>query len=413
MATFHAVILKGDIHVKQDKTSNIKIRITHKGRPEYISTDLYVNHKKFKKGYATGENSNYINDRIREELTKYERRYLRLGTLPVKLSSKELKIELLRDSDTSDIDFLAFADNFIQEQRLLGKDGSVRGFEGFMSNLKNFRTSLSFQEIDVHFLNEFQNYLKLQGIKGGVNNYMRYFRLIFNRGRDKYNDEDRGLIRIPNYPFRKFKIERSENKTQNNSLSVDQMKTFINYKPVRERQQMAKDMFMLMFYLIGINTIDLYHLEKPDKDGRVNYKRSKTGRSYSIKLEPEAEEIIKRYPSEKLLLNISERYDSYINFRRYINLELEKIALCIQQQLQEQDEKATYPQGITSNWARHTWATIARNDCRINKDDVALCLGHEDQDNRVTDIYIRYDYSIIDEANRKVISSKNKKETPL
>jgi len=62
---------------------------------------------------------------------------------------------------------------------------------------------------------------------------------------------------------------------------------------------------------------------------------------------------------------------------------------------------------VTTKWARHTWATIARNECRINKDDVALCLGHEDSDNKVTDMYIKYDYSIIDESNRKVIDFIN------
>ncbi len=62
---------------------------------------------------------------------------------------------------------------------------------------------------------------------------------------------------------------------------------------------------------------------------------------------------------------------------------------------------------VTTKWARHTWATIARNECRINKDDVALYLGHEDEDNNVTDMYIKYDYSIIDESNRKVIDFIN------
>ncbi len=62
---------------------------------------------------------------------------------------------------------------------------------------------------------------------------------------------------------------------------------------------------------------------------------------------------------------------------------------------------------VTTKWARHTWATIARNECQINKDDIALCLGHEDIDNRVTDIYIKHDYSIIDNSNRKVISFIN------
>jgi hypothetical protein len=32
-----------------------------------------------------------------------------------------------------------------------------------------------------------------------------------------------------------------------------------------------------------------------------------------------------------------------------------------------------------------------------------LCLGHKDMDNRVTDIYIRYDHTIQDAANRKVL----------
>jgi integrase len=398
MATFQAVILSGDIHVRQDKTSNIKIRITHNGKPEYISTDLYVHHKKFKKGYASGPNAEFLNGRIRDELNKYTNRYLRLGSMPEKLTSKELKEELLKDKDTSDIDFIGFADNYIQTLKDQGKDGTVRGFEGLMSNLKSFRNSVTFQEIDVHFLNDFQAYLKKQGVKAAVNNYMRYFRLIFNRGRDTFNDEDRGRIRIPNYPFRRFKIEIPETKTQQNSLTVEQLKIFINYKPVRERQQMAKDMFMLMLYLIGINSKDLYFLGKPDKDGRVNYKRSKTGRQYSIKLEPEAIEIINQYSGEERLLNLSQRYGSNIDFRKYVNLELGKIAESIQLKLQEEDKKATFPQDITTNWARHTWATIARNDCSINKDDIALCLGHEDADNKVTDIYIRYDYSIIDDS---------------
>jgi len=46
---------------------------------------------------------------------------------------------------------------------------------------------------------------------------------------------------------------------------------------------------------------------------------------------------------------------------------------------------------VTTKWARHSWATIARKNCRISKDDVALCLGHEDADNLVTDIYINYE----------------------
>jgi site-specific recombinase XerD len=135
----------------------------------------------------------------------------------------------------------------------------------------------------------------------------------------------------------------------------------------------------------------------------VNYVRAKTGKEYSIKLEPEAIEIINRYKGTDLLLNMADRYKNSQDLIKYINMEVKNIGRAIQEELQKEDKDATFPTEISSNWARHSWATIARNDCRINKDDVALCLGHEDMDNKVTDIYIKYDYSIIDRSNRKVI----------
>jgi site-specific recombinase XerC len=86
-----------------------------------------------------------------------------------------------------------------------------------------------------------------------------------------------------------------------------------------------------------------------------------------------------------------------------MNVELKEIGKGINKKLQEQGSNERFPENVSTNWARHSWATIARNDCKINKDDVALCLGHEDSDNKVTDIYIKYDYSIIDGSNRMVI----------
>lgn len=57
-----------------------------------------------------------------------------------------------------------------------------------------------------------------------------------------------------------------------------------------------RDLFMLGFYLIGINLSDLLELPADCiKRGRIQYKRNKTGRLYDIKVEPEAMEIIKKY----------------------------------------------------------------------------------------------------------------------
>ena len=55
---------------------------------------------------------------------------------------------------------------------------------------------------------------------------------------------------------------------------------------------------------------------------------------------------------------------------------------------------------ITSYWARHSWATIAAS-LDIPKDTIAHALGHGG--NTVTDIYIDFDQTKVDEANRKVL----------
>ena len=91
MATFRAIVLKGEIHLKKDNTTNIKIRITHNQKTEYISTDLYIHPDNLKNGNATGTNSAFINVRILDYLQIYQRRYLKMGDMAEKLTAKELR----------------------------------------------------------------------------------------------------------------------------------------------------------------------------------------------------------------------------------------------------------------------------------------------------------------------------------
>ena len=53
--------------------------------------------------------------------------------------------------------------------------------------------------------------------------------------------------------------------------------------------------------------------------------------------------------------------------------------------------------------ARHSWATIARNDLSIDKNVINEALNHVDKNLSVTDLYIKKSFSAINEANEKVI----------
>lgn len=164
---------------------------------------------------------------------------------------------------------------------------------------------------------------------------------------------------------------------------------------------------MLIFYLGGINIIDLCYL-KEIRNGYIEYRRAKTGRLYKIKVEPEALEIIERYKGKEYLINIMDRYTDYRDYRQRINRNLGEIGTTeiVKDKigkLRKKKRTASFPD-LTTYWARHTWATIAA-ELDIPKETIAATLGHGGHD--VTDIYIAFDQRKIDKAIRQVIDYVN------
>ena len=84
---------------------------------------------------------------------------------------------------------------------------------------------------------------------------------------------------------------------------------------------MARDLFILSYYLRGIPFIDLAYLRKTDiHDNVLCYRRSKTGRMLTITLEPWMWEIIERYlcddSNSPYLLRIIRQPGSILEERR-------------------------------------------------------------------------------------------------
>ena len=147
----------------------------------------------------------------------------------------------------------------------------------------------------------------------------------------------------------------------------------------------ARDIFMLSFYLIGINPIDLYNL-KEIENGRIVYYRAKTKKLYDIKVEPEAMALIEKHRGKNTLLDLADRYKSARIMKRVINVRL-------QRQIPD----------LTLYWARHSWATLA-SSLDVSIDTISLALGHS-FGNEVTNIYIKHDIRKVDFANRLVLNT--------
>lgn len=400
MATIRATILRGSGQVRTDGMTNIKIKITQGRDRAYISTDLYCYPDEFQNGFCA---DSWTNSRILDYMRQYTEKYLKLGDRVHDMTATEIKTAITTEKDVIEVDFLSYADEYLEWLKQSGKTGSLRSAKWVVHHLKTYRTLINFSDIDSAFLMQFEKYMKRQGVGNAVSTYMARLRVIFNKGREKYNDEDRGIIQITNYPFKRYKIQQPKHNANDSALSIDQLKRLMNFPCRYRREQQAVDVVKIMLCLMSPNTKDLYKMPKADKKGRVIYSRSKTGRKFSVRVEPELLPMIEKYRSKERMFCFADEYYDDQAFQKAVNIGLQSICDAIHEKAKSENVEIDFPEKITSNWIRHTWATIARNDCGISKDDVALCLGHQDADNRVTDMYIKYNYSIQDNANRTVL----------
>ena len=250
-------------------------------------------------------------------------------------------------------------------------------------------TTLQFSDITVSFLKRLELFLSDRSVNGrGV---------VFRNIRAVYNDAiDDSVVSIADYPFRRFKIKKEE--TAHRVLDITTMRK-IRDAQIPEWAQRYRDLFLLSFYLVGVNFSDLLQAtEENIKNGRFEYRRNKTGRLYSIKIEPEAQEIIERYKGEKYLLNCMDTRSNYKDFLHRTNDALKKIKYA------PKDKEPIMPE-LSTYYSRHSWATYAA-DNNINDSVISFALGHK-ASNRVTDIYVRRNKLKVDEANRKVIDYFN------
>ena len=258
----------------------------------------------------------------------------------------------------------------------------------------------------VEYTNKEPNYrtknVAIQNIMNRVENLI--FRLSERGEIDRMTDRQlKSIIDI--------ELNGDRKNVQYRSLTVEQLRILRDY-PCEDYQEKYRDMFMLMFYLVGINAVDLFLAKKTDiVNGRLEYKRAKTGKLYSIKIEPEAQEIIDKYSGNEengYLLNVMDSYSNYKDFLHRMGVGLKQIGEMERKgQGGKKDRSPLFPD-LSSYWSRHTWATIAAS-LDIPKEIIAHALGHSWADSTTTDIYIKFNEKKVDDANRKVIDYVNGK----
>lgn len=297
---------------------------------------------------------------------------------------------------------------------LLLKNGQLRTMQHYKATLNSYMRfragkDITFKEIDAEEMKSYEAYLK--NVAKVCNNtssfYLRILRATYNKAVEK------GYATQQN-PFKDVYTGIAKtNKRAIPTESVSSIKRLDTTTALTPKQELARDTFMMCFYLRGISFIDLAHLQKSDlKDGFISYTRSKTGQRISIRWEKDMQDIADKYQAQ----TVSSPYlfpflaDCATNnkkgtmkdkrqdeLRLYHNAESR-----ITYHLKKLGEKMEINSKLTLYVARHSWATTAR-DKNISISVISKALGHNSE--TTTQIYLRsIQSSEVDDANAEILA---------
>lgn len=395
MATFKATIFKD--RQREDKTWNVFIRFTHERKVRYIATTMYVTKKDMTASFKI--KNQQIIDKCNDLIRAYREK---IAPLNLELNDMEIDdvVEFIKSGkkDNSGIDFIRFAQKWCtNHQNLKG----VKNYQAAINSLCLFfgREHILCSEITVKSMKAFEESLSDKPRAQSL--YTSAIVRLFNEARDYYNDEDNDIIRIK-HSLHKYKPTK-QNVADKRALTTEQIRTIftlpysgMTVRGKQCRRDLALDCFKLSFCLLEMNSADLYNTTEYDGE-YITYYRTKTKDRRNdhakmvVRVHPIIKDLVEKYRGKERVFNFSERFSSMADLNRSINIGLKEIGREI-----GVDNLQFYA-------ARHTMATIAANEAGIDRWTVNLMLNHTDQSMRVTDLYIKRDFTPINVANYRLI----------
>ena len=396
MATFKVCVRKQ----RNDGFYPVYIRVTHKKKVGYIKTDKLVNEQGLKKGevvdpFVMKFCSNRIVDYV-DRLNKVTYDYWELSDI----------IKYLHELD-DDVCFSDYArthhDKLVNE----GQERNARNYELAYQHLERYAgtTKVMFSNMTSTFVNGWIS--TLMKTKRAKEMYPVCIRQIFRAACKELNDYDRGIIRIKTNPWVKVEIPAAD-KPEQLAITPQECRAFFA-APVPESRfksplpELGRDVAMMVLCLGGINTVDLYNMRKEDYyDGVLHYKRAKTRKHRSdeaymeMRVPPILQPIVDKYlsdPDDPFLFSFHKRHSTSDSFGANVNIGIK--AICESMGMEKEDRYCVYT-------FRHTWGTVAQNDCAADFDKVAFGMNHSNG-HKVTRGYVKIDFTPAWELNEQVI----------
>ena len=387
----------------KDDLYPLVVRISVKNTTAHINTGIRIKKNQFDDNKIIGHpNLAKLNMIAKTKVSQIEIAVTELqlkGELKGKTAIDIKKMIEHDDEETQSDNILidVFFDEFIDK---CNAENTKEVYRYTLATLKRFKdiSSLRIDDINISFLKSFESWLIKNNIKTNtISIHMRNLRAILNAAIDD------NKLSLDKYPFRRYRIKTAQ--TIKRSLTINELRILRDYN-CEEHQRKYRDIFMLSFYLAGINMIDLLNLPN-NNSCKAEYIRSKTKIPCCIDIPQEAMDIINRYRGDKYLIYPMDKYSNHKDFIHRMNTNLQQIGevtiekkKCGRKTCEIKKYKPLYP-NLTTYWARHTWATIAA-ELDIPDAVIDMALVHKSP-YPMSDIYIRRNQQKVNEAIRLVI----------
>lgn len=394
MATIKLTVLKNTR--AKDGSFKIRISIGHKQETRYIVTKYKVqNFSDFSNGSVVRvPNAHEMNVKLRNLLNDYEERFEAIHS-PDDYSCKELR-DLLKSMRPH-----SSAGTFNQVSEQYQKELTEDGRGAYASMLKNSSRlfndfsggDMFLSQISTITVYEFERYMKRKDVSQTyISMTLSMIRTIVNRAIRMQ------LVTYNVHPFTYWK--RPADPEREIDISVEEMQTIRDAQPRLKKQRIAQDLFMLSYYLGGINLIDLLAIDFRGVS-ILEYTRHKSrnmklsDKRISFTLQPEAKEIINKWINRNTgRLDFGYKF-SYNNFLAYVTRAIKSLA----KDLDLPNYRKVCYYSARKSFVQHGF------DLGVNLEVLEYCIGQSVKNNRPIFNYLKIMRRHADVAFRRILDN--------
>ena len=402
MASVKCVIHKH--RKKADGTFAIYVRLSHQRKVSYIKTGKFATEADLTKDLGAFKKGP-LKDSLDSLILEYRKIINSLESIN-SLTIDNIESYLSNSyNNNSRYSLYSYAEKLIKNMHESGRVGNSNLYKHVINSLKKYwpLSDLHFDNIDVQFLKNYESHLRKKSksplASRSVSLYLSIIRTIFNSAIKELNKPHLNITPLPYNPFDYYSIPKYT-KVAKRALKYDIIKNIYDLplEGKNKRYVLARDVFILSFGLIGMNSADLYSCTSINENVLTYYReKTKTRRSdkaeMQVRIEDHIQELITKYrdSSGKFVFDFYKRYADFRTFNKAVNTGLKSIGEDI-----GVDSLQLYA-------ARHSWATIATNDLKVDKYSIHIALNHIDVKTSITDVYITRDWTMIWDINKRLL----------